>query len=108
MNDIQYSTVKNPSLEGLQEFTKNPANYIPIQKKLLETLACKKTHSDPSEVFECKTCTENMIKRRKLMADFGFKSPAQYMAWKATQEEIKKRKPFDMYNRLAGIKNKTI
>jgi len=102
--DINYGKLLSPVLAGLPEYLKDPKNYIPVQKALLETMACKKLHGDPSEMFECKTCTDNMVKRRELMAKFGFKSPAQYMEWKRTHEEIKKRMPLDKYNHMVGIK----
>ena len=109
---VDYKSLTHPLLQQLPEFLKKPANFIPVQKKLLETLACKKTHSDPSEMFTCKTCAENMLKRRKLMKDLGFgdddDTPKRYMLWKKTHEELKARMPLDMYNRLAGKKNKTV
>lgn len=80
-------------LDDLPDYTKNPKNYMKIQKELLESLACRKDHADPSEMFDCKTCQQNAFKRRKLMKKYGFTSPAQYMAWKKTHEEIRKMMP---------------
>lgn len=101
---IDYGKLVSPTLAGLPEYLKDPKNYIKVQKALLETMSCSKSHSDPSEMFHCKQCTENMIKRRELMKKFGFKSPAQYLDWKKTHEEIKKRMPLDKYNHMVGIK----
>lgn len=109
---VDYKSLSHPLLANLPEFLKKPANYIPVQKKLLETMACSKSHSDPLQMFECKTCTDNMLKRRKLMKELGFgddeSTPKRYMLWKKTHEELKRRMPLDMYNRLAGKKNKTV
>lgn len=100
--DIHYG--KANILDGLPPFLKEPKNYMVVQKALLETMTCGKSHSDPAEMLKCKKCAENMLKRRQLMAKFGFKSPAQYMSWKETHEEIKKRVPLDMYNRMVEDK----
>lgn len=98
-NPSPYYHVKNP-LDGLPEWVKHPKNYEKIQRALLDTLSCGKVHSDPSQVFHCKKCSENMAERRKLMQKFGFKNAAQYMAWRKTHEEIKNRVPLEMYNKM--------
>jgi hypothetical protein len=100
---VPYKQMKkvNP-LDGLPEWLKNPANYSTVQKALLETMVCGKLHSDPSQSLNCQKCTDNMLTRRKLMEKFGFRSPAQYMAWRKTNEEIKSRMPLDMYNRMVN------
>jgi predicted RNA-binding Zn-ribbon protein involved in translation (DUF1610 family) len=77
----------NP-LDGLPEYLKDPENYYIVQKALLETLSCGKTHSDPVKMAECPKCTQNMITRRKLMKQMGFKSAAQYFAWRRVHEKI--------------------
>lgn len=91
-------------LQGLPEYLKDPKSYMPVQKALLDTLSCGKLHSDPSQVFHCAKCSENMVRRRELMRKFGFRNAAQYMAWKKTHEEIKNRMPLDMYNRMISDK----
>lgn len=93
----------NP-LGHLPEFTKDPKNYMTIERALLDTLSCKKTHSDPIAMMDCKTCQNNTLERRALMKKFGFRSPAEYMKWKEMQNEIKKRMPLDMYNRMVDGK----
>lgn len=93
-------SIANPLLAGLPQHLKDPKNFLPVQKALLETLTCGKSHSDPSQMFHCKKCTENMVKRRELMRRLGFKSPQQYMEWRRVHEEIKKRMPLDKYNKL--------
>ena len=87
----------NP-LDGLPEWLKDPKHYIPVQKALLETMRCPKSHGEIVDIFKCKTCTENMLIRKALMTKFGFTSPNQYMAWKKNHEEIKRRVPLDKYN----------
>lgn len=94
----------NP-LGHLPEYTKDPKNYITIERALLDTLACRKDHADPLEMMECKTCQNNALERRALMAKFGFRSPAEYMKWKELHNEIKKKVPLDMYNRMIGQKD---
>lgn len=86
--------------DGLPEFLKHPKNYKPIEKALLETLNCPKSHSDPLEMTQCKRCTENMLKRRQLMTKLGFKSPAQYMKWKETHEKIKEMVEPERYKKM--------
>ena len=80
-------------LAGLPAFVKEPKNYMKIEKALLETLSCGKSHSDPVEMMKCSTCTENMKKRRRLMKEFGFKSVEQYFAWRKVHAEIRKMMP---------------
>lgn len=91
-------------LDGLPEYLKDPKNYHKIQKELLETMVCNKSHGEITDVFNCPKCTENMIVRRELMKKLGFKSPAQYMAWKKVHEEVKARMPLDKYNYLVNGK----
>lgn len=82
----------NP-LDSLPNFTKDPKNFMKIERALLETLTCGKSHADPSEMALCKKCTENMLERRKLMGRFGFRSIEQYMAWKKTHQKIREMMP---------------
>lgn len=89
----------NP-LDGLPAWLKEAKHFMPVQKALLETMSCGKSHSDPSEMFDCQKCSENVVIRRELMKKFGFRSSAQYMAWKKTHEDIKNRMPLEMYNKM--------
>ncbi len=98
---LNHKKVVNP-LDGLPEFLKDPKNYMPVQKALLNTLSCGKLHSDPLKASECAKCSENMLERRMLMKKFGFKGPEQYMAWRKTHEGIKESMPLDMYNRMVS------
>ena len=94
-----------PSLtDHLPDYVKDPKNYMKIEKALLETLSCGKLHSDPLQMTECLTCTENMKLRRELMKKFGFYTPAIYQAWRKIHQEIKKRVPLDKYNHLVNEK----
>lgn len=106
--EVLLKSKTNLLLVGLPQYLKEPKNYLTVQKALLETLSCGKSHADPAEMLNCLKCGENMKKRRELMRKFGFKSPAQYMEWKKTHEEIKNRMPLDMYNRMAGIKTNMV
>lgn len=103
MNDITpktFPTHKVHPLDGLPEFLKDPANYMKVQRALLETLTCGKSHSELLNMADCKKCKENMLIRRELMKRFGFKHPAMYMAWRKTHEYIKASVPLDEYNSM--------
>lgn len=106
--EVPIENLKNPTLvkpdilASLPEYVKHPKNYLKIQKALLETLTCGKLHSDPIKATECSVCTANMMERRKLMEKFGFKTPAMYMEWRKRHEEIKKRVPLEMYNKIVN------
>lgn len=91
-NATHYKQVANP-LAGLPDYVKDPKNYMKIEKALLETLSCGKAHSDPHQMAMCITCGDNMIKRRKLMAKFGFHSIEQYFAWRKTHAKIREMMP---------------
>lgn len=94
---------RNPIFAGLPDYVKDPKNYNKIQKALLDTIACSKTHSDPSKMFDCLTCQRNTQERRALMAKMGFKNVGQYYAWKKVMHymlnpnQIKKM-PLPKYN----------
>lgn len=103
--DIKFSSVVNPRLASLPDFTRDPRNFYKIQKALLETLHCHTSHSDPAEVFKCKKCTENMMERRKLMEKFGFKSPDQYMEWRREHEAVKRVLTKDAYDSIIDDKS---
>lgn len=83
----------NPYLKGLPEHLKNPANFVPIMKQILETLAVNHSHSELEGYAKCITCTNKMIERRKLLKRLGFKNAKQYLAWKRVHEEISKSYP---------------
>lgn len=85
-------SVVNP-LDRLPDYVKDPKNFMKIERALLETLACGKSHADPVEMSSCQKCTQNMLERRKLMHSFGFTTPAIYMAWKKVQTEIRAMTP---------------
>ena len=96
-------TLIHPMLQTLPEWLKHPRSFKQVEKMLIETIrACKKDHSDPLEMMNCKTCSENMLKRRALMKKLGFSSVEQYMEWRKIHTEIKKRVPFDKYNSIVN------
>lgn len=78
----------DPLTYHLPDAVKDPKNYFKIEKALLDTLKCKKDHSDPLEMAGCSTCTKNMLARRSLLKKFGFYSSAQYMRWKKIMNEM--------------------
>jgi len=102
MTDIKPDTfpkyVPDPLLASLPDHLKDPKNYEKIRRAVLDTLICPTTHSDVVKMAECPKCTENMLVRRKLLKELGFKSPAQYLAWQKVHETIKERVPFPKYN----------
>lgn len=91
--NIEYKPEVHPLLASLPPHLKDHAKYYDIQKKILETIASTCTHSELIDFASCPKCTGNMLKRRKLLRELGFKNPAQYMAWRMVNEEIKKRVP---------------
>jgi len=91
--DIKLKPKTHPLIASLPDFLKDPKNFIPIQRKILKTLETKCSHSDVLEFAKCPVCTENMLKRRKILRDLGFKNPAQYFAWRRVHESIAQRFP---------------
>lgn len=93
----------NPVFNGLPEYLKDPQHYDKIMRSLLETLATTCSHGDPSEMAKCHKCTQNMLERRALMNKLGFKSSAQFMAWRKVMETIlgrtKKPEKTNKYNK---------
>ncbi len=96
---ITYKLPVSVFLKDLPDYVKDHANYMKIEKALLDTLTgCRKSHSEVVEMSKCKKCTENMLVRRALMKTFGFKTPAVYMAWKKVHHKITKLMPLRKYN----------
>lgn len=89
-------------LSDLPPYLKDPKNYMKIERALLECLSCRKAHSEPLEVANCKTCQTNLQKRRVMMGKFGFKSIEQFMAWRKTHATYKKLVPLDKYNKIVN------
>ena len=83
----------NPNLVGLPDYLKDPANFEKIQRELLDALATTHSHSDLFEWSTCPNCQHKLKAHRELMRKLGFKNGKQYMDWKKTHEEIKKRMP---------------
>lgn len=82
----------NRFLKDLPEHLKDPKNFEKIQKALLETIrSCTKSHSEPADIPKCPKCTDGMLERRLLMKRLGFKSSAQYMAWRKVHTIIDRR-----------------
>lgn len=90
----------NSILDGLPAYLKEPKNYVKIEKSIIETLSCGKVHSDPIEMQNCAKCKVNMLERRALIEKLGFRSIAQFYAWRKVHQEIKKRVPLDKYNHM--------
>lgn len=88
----------NPLLAGLSDYLKDPANYESVQRQLLEALASPHSHSDILEWGKCAECGPKIKAHRETMKKLGFKSSAQYMAWKRVHETIKGRIPLPKYN----------
>ena len=96
---ITYKLPVSVLLKDLPDWVKDHANYMKIERALLDTLTgCRKAHSEVTDISKCKKCTENMLVRRKLMETFGFKSPGVYYAWKKTHHKITKLVPLQKYN----------
>lgn len=78
----------NPVLEGLPEYLKDPKNYRKIRKALLEELASSHSHSDILEWSGCFNCQQKAMNQEAMKRKLGFKSPAQYLAWRKIMEKI--------------------
>lgn len=84
---------KNPLLDSLPEFLKDPANYDKVQLQILESFRSNCGHSEVIEWASCKICSDKMLDRRRLLEKLGFKNPNQYYAWRKTHEKIKELYP---------------
>lgn len=102
--DIKYKSKVNPLIADLPNHLKDPANFEDIQLKIFKSVATSCSHADLFEMAECQKCTDMMVKRRKLMKELGFKNARQYMAWRQTHQEIKKRYPLINWKTRQPIK----
>lgn len=100
---VRAKDLRSP-LDSLPDYVKDPKNYQKIEKALLETMVCPKSHSDPMEMTKCKKCTENMLVRRQMLKKLGFKHPSVYLAWKKIQTGIRKRTPLVDWEKGENIK----
>lgn len=104
---ITYYPKTSAFLAALPPFLKNPANFIPIQRKILETIQTTCAHGDVLEMAKCKKCTRKMMERRAFLKYLGFKNAGQYMAWRKIHEEIQRRFPLmDWKTRMQIHKHK--
>ena len=81
-----------PITKSLPAYLKDPANYEKIQKALLETLASGHSHSEVIGWHKCRGCQRRVENHKMMMQKLGFKSPAQYYAWKNIMEILIKDK----------------
>lgn len=91
--DIDIKPVLNPLIASLPPYLKDPANFEKVQKSIIETFRSTCSHSDMLEWSNCLKCTKKMLERRALLKKLGFKSAAQYMAWRKVHETIVTRFP---------------
>jgi hypothetical protein len=75
-------------LQGLPDYLKDPANYMKIQKAILDAGATKHSHSEMILWAECKSCQKKQWDRKETMHHLGFKSGAQYLAWKKIMDTM--------------------
>lgn len=83
----------HPMLASLPTYLKDPKNYEKVQRALLDAGATKHSHGEIVEWAACVYCQQRQHDRKEMMYRLGFRSGAQYMAWKQVHEEIKKRNP---------------
>ncbi|MDO8094437.1 MAG: hypothetical protein Q6360_13245 [Candidatus Brocadiales bacterium] len=81
----------NPLFDDLPKALKDPENYKKVQKLLIEALATRCSHSDMEGWAKCLECQAAKVNRENVMNKLGFKSMAQYMAWKKVHEIIDRR-----------------
>lgn len=90
---IDFKPKTHPLLASLPKYVKDPANFEKINKAIIETVQTTCAHADLDAYAKCAKCTEKMLARRALLKKYGFKNPAQYMAWRKTHEQIKRTFP---------------
>ena|SRR3990167_6973764 len=93
MKEETAKMVPNPLIASLPNYLKDPANFYKIQKALLEAGSTPHSHGSVGEWGKCLRCQRAQWNRKEMMIKLGFKSGAQYMAWKLVHSEIKKRMP---------------
>ena len=97
MSEIKPDTFQkvkpHPVLASLPDHLKDPANYYKIQKAILEAGSTKHSHGEIGEWAKCKYCQWKEWNRKETILRLGFKNGTQYILWKKTHEEIKRRMP---------------
>lgn len=83
----------HPMLASLPAYLKDTKNYEAVQLALLEAGSTKHSHGEVVDWATCAHCQQRQHNRKEMMHKLGFRSGAQYMAWKQIHEEIKKRNP---------------
>lgn len=82
----------NPLFLGMPDYLKDSANYEKIQKTIIEAGATKHSHGDLETFAACVPCQVKQHERAETMRKLGFRSGAQYMAWRKVMEMIRKPK----------------
>lgn len=88
----------HPLLAKLPDYLKDQNNYHKIQLAILEAGATKHSHGEVVDWAKCVYCQQRLWDRKEFMYKLGFKNAAQYKAWCAVHEEIKKRVSLPKYN----------
>jgi hypothetical protein len=94
----EFKSAKVHVLDGLPEYLKDPKNYEKIQRDLLDTLASSHSHGEMIEWASCYHCQIKFAQHAEAVRLLGFRSPAQYFAWKKVHAQIKRRVPLAYYN----------
>jgi len=88
-------------LDGLPSWLKEPEAYEKVQRALYDAqVGSCGTHAEVLEWAGCTKCQQAQWNVKEMMARFGFKDGAQYLAWRKTHEYIKEHVPFAKYNSL--------
>lgn len=100
--EITFKSKSHPLLASLPSRLKDPANYEKIQRALLDALATPHSHSDLLAWGACPKCAPKLREHAELQYRLGFRSPAQYMAWKKVMHimtgMMKERESLRKYN----------
>lgn len=96
LEQIQAKHKPNPLFKGLSSKLKDPANFEPTEKRLIEILRTDHKHKTASSYVKCAECQAKRSERTMLMKDIGFKSMAQYLEWKKIMTIIKEKKSFQL------------
>lgn len=91
-----------PMLAELPAHLKDHANFQRIRIALLDAQSTGHSHGTAGEWGQCPHCMSKRLEYKELLSKLGFKSPAQYQAWKKVHDTIDGRitgsAPLKKYN----------
>lgn len=82
----------HPLIAAMPAHLKDPANYMKIQKALLDAGSTTHSHGEVLEWASCIKCQKAQNNRLLMMKAMGFTSKAMYMVWRRINHEILNKK----------------